>query len=432
MNKKSYVSSEHSTALMRWLSKATKSLGREVAKNTYVVGGAVRNFKLKQPIKDVDIVLDAITLGKNSAWLAEELAVLIPAETETMSDQYGVAKVWVKSEWLVGGLDLSEFSAEGDAAIEIVDARAETYSDDTGGGYKPTIEKSTIREDIFRRDFTFNTLMWRLSDLANGPDQAEIIDITGCGLDDLEAGEARCPLDPERTFHDDPTRILRAVKFLVKYGLTIPKDTAKAIKKTKWSLLKVHYNRVYTEVEKLLNERSWKKSLSIFHKLGIMEVLSELANREDGFRSALATKAKTLPYMFFIELLGFGLPIKHTLSFLNSDQIDRMRDLSILLTKEEQEDLVKALKSPGSALKDKKFLPSLARQKGVAGGQVGAFMSRRMTQLRSLYLETPNIIYDPQQIKSNLMRDLSVARVASRHIATRLTLQASTKDSLRR
>jgi tRNA nucleotidyltransferase/poly(A) polymerase len=415
--KTAYVSTNHSTELMKWLSKATKSLGHEVAKNTYVVGGAIRNFKLNQPIKDVDIVLDAITLGRDSAWLAEELSSLIPAQTETMSDQYGVAKVWVKSEWIVGGLDLSEFSAEGDAAIEIVDARAETYSDDTGGGYKPAIEKSTIKEDIFRRDFTFNTLMWRLSDLANGPDQAEIIDMTGCGLDDLEAGEARCPIDPERTFHDDPTRILRAVKFLVKYGLTIPKDTDKAIRKTKWSLLKVHYNRIYTEIEKLLNERSWKKTLSAFHKLGVMEVLSELANREDGFRSALATKAKTLPYMFFIELLGFGLPIKHTLSFLNSDQIGRMRDLSILLTKEEQEDLVIALKSPGSALKDKKFLPSLARQKGFTGGQVGVFMSRTMTQLRSLYLESPEIIYDPQQIKSELRIDTPSTRVASRYTA---------------
>ena len=53
-----------------------------------------------------------------------------PARTETVSDQYGVAKIFVKSEWVVDGLDLSEFSADGEP-IEIVDARSETYSDDT-------------------------------------------------------------------------------------------------------------------------------------------------------------------------------------------------------------------------------------------------------------------------------------------------------------
>lgn len=397
MYKFSYVSSSHSTVLMKWLSKATSSLGREVAKNTYVVGGAIRNFVLGEPVKDVDIVLDSITLGKDSAWLAEELAEMIPARTETLSDKYGVAKIYVKSEWIEEGLDLSAFSADGDAAIEIVDARSETYSESE---YRPSVNKSTIREDIFRRDFTFNTLMWRLADLADGPDKAEIIDITGCGLDDLEAGEARCPLNPIKTFRDDPTRILRAIKFLIKYGLKIPSETEKAIKKTRWSMMKVPSNRIYGEIRGILSERTWKKVLEAFEELELIEVLAEIAEEDESFKTSLGKFSNKLPYRFFIDLLDLGLEVKHEISFLSRKEIDRMRELSDILTVEHQNDLVKALKSPGSAIKDKKFLPSLAQ--GLRGSEMRNFMKDKMDQLRELYLARPMVIYRPNIIKDYL------------------------------
>ena len=404
MIKSAMVSSEHSIVLMKWLSRATKRIGRDVAENTYVVGGAVRNFKLNMPVKDVDLVLDSIALGENSAWLADELADMIPARTETVSDQYGVAKIFVKSEWVVDGLDLSEFSADGDAAIEIVDARSETYSDDTGGGYKPSVEKATIREDIYRRDFTFNTLMWRLADLAEGPDQAEIIDMTGCGLDDLKAGEARCPLDPVQTFHDDPTRILRAIKFLVKYGLKIPRDTAQAIIRTKRSLLKVSADRVLPEILKILNERTWKKVFSSFEDLGLFEVLKEIAEKNQPFRSALSTKAKRLPYMFFIKLLNMEIAVKHDLSVLSRNQIARLEEIAFTLTDEEQLDLVKHIKSPGGALKDRSFLPTLAREKGIDRSNIQQFMSRKMDQMREMYVSDPSIINKPDLIKRRISK----------------------------
>jgi len=399
MFKLSYVSNEHSTALMKWLSISTQKLGREVAENTYVVGGAIRNFKLNVPVKDVDLVLDSVALGKDSEWVAERLARMIPARTETVSDQYGVAKIFVKSEWIVDGVDLSEFSANGDAAIEIVNARSETYSDDTGGGYKPTTTKSTIREDIFRRDFTFNTLMWRLADLANGPDKAEIIDITGCGLADLEAGEARCPLDPVKTFYDDPTRILRAIKFLVKYNLKIPKDTAQAIMKTRRALLKISADRVFPEIKNILNEKSWEKVLTSFEELGLIDVLKEIAETNESFRSALSSQAKKLPYMFFIKLLNMGIKVRHDISFLTRNQMQRMEELSRHLDLEDQSDLVRALKSPGSAIKDKRFLPNLAQEEGVKGKAIRDFMALKMEQLREMYLEDPEIIYNPTEIK---------------------------------
>jgi hypothetical protein len=62
-------SHERSTALMRWLGALAQRLG--VGRDTYVVGGAVRNFILGQPIKDVDVVIDTTKAGHNSAWFAE-------------------------------------------------------------------------------------------------------------------------------------------------------------------------------------------------------------------------------------------------------------------------------------------------------------------------------------------------------------------------
>ena len=71
---------DHATsiALMKWLSKQTKSLG--IAQHVYIVGGAVRNFVLDQPIKDIDMVVDSLALrgGRDSEWVAQRLAQRIP------------------------------------------------------------------------------------------------------------------------------------------------------------------------------------------------------------------------------------------------------------------------------------------------------------------------------------------------------------------
>ena len=112
--------------------------------------------------------------------------------------------------------------------IEIANSRKESY----GGGHKPEhVEPASIEEDMYRREFTFNTLMWRLSEVANGVDKAEIIDLTGCGMRDLQNMQMVCPSNPDKTFSDDPTRMVRAVKFLVKYGFSIPPQTRKAIER---------------------------------------------------------------------------------------------------------------------------------------------------------------------------------------------------------
>lgn len=411
------VSSEHSTALMKWMSNAVRQFSPKIGENVYVVGGAVRNFVIDQPVKDVDMVIDSQAAGRDSAWLATQLARLIPAQTEVITDNYGVGKIVVKSEWFVDGLDLSEFSVDGDAAIEIANARAETYSDDTGGGYKPNVEWSGIEEDVMRRDFTFNTLMWRLSDLADGPDKAEIIDMTGCGLDDLKAGEARCPLDPDQTFHDDPTRMLRAIKFMVKYGLKIPNDTAASIKKMKMSLLKVSPDRVFPELEKILDEDKWKATLEQIARLGLADPIKEMLQTHKGFATRFKSLAAKRPVRFFLSLVDLGLPVRHDLARLDAEAKKRVWDLSFQMSREEQDQWVAALANPSGVIKDRNFFPSLAEKQGLRDKRSkGMFMGKATQIARDIILEQPEIVEDRNALMKEIGRRVSsMGRTAGKY-----------------
>jgi len=221
---------------MKFLSGVARRLG--VGNDTYIVGGAVRNFTLdptglKYPIKDLDIVIDPVSVGRKDAsdWFAKQLSENIPAETKIVTNNYGVAILSVVGEWVLDGQ-----SMRGEV-IEIANARKESYGGgdsekDSGKGYKPhMVEPATIYEDIKRREFTMNYLLWRLYDLADGPDKAEILDLGGCGLRDLKEGVLRCPSDPDKTFSDDPSRLLRLCRFSVKYGFKIPPEIVESARR---------------------------------------------------------------------------------------------------------------------------------------------------------------------------------------------------------
>lgn len=143
-----------STAIMKFLAGVARAEG--VASHVYIVGGAVRNHLLGVPVKDVDVVVDSVALnGRDSDWFARVLAENIPTTTNLTTNQYGVAILTVKGDWVLDGIPLAG------EVIEIANARKESY-DNAGGkgkGYKPTdVSPATIKEDIFRREFTFNCM----------------------------------------------------------------------------------------------------------------------------------------------------------------------------------------------------------------------------------------------------------------------------------
>src|SRR5262249_45315504 len=104
-------------------------------------------------------------------------------------------------------------------AVELVSARAESYQPDSR---KPDVWDGSLRDDVYRRDFTINTL---LENLHTG----ETLDVTARARDDLRDGVIRTPKAPRITFFDDPLRMLRAVRFAARFGFSIEASTWEAI-----------------------------------------------------------------------------------------------------------------------------------------------------------------------------------------------------------
>ena len=317
-------------ALMKWLSEATRRLG--VGRDTYVVGGAVRNFLIDKPIKDIDVVIDTTKARHDSDWLAKNLAQAIPADTNVTTNQYGVAILTVKGDWMVGGDNLKG------EVIEIANARKESYGGSSGKGYKPhSVAPATIEEDLRRREFTFNTLLWRLMDLAKGPEKAEVIDLTGCGVRDLEQRTIRCPQDPNKTFSDDPTRMLRAIKFTGKYGFKVPPDVARSIKQNASKMKRMPWEAVASIlVNDVLNQPTARKSLKQMRDLGLLQVVSEMIQEQKPFATYMAGQLRrNRKIQLLLDLMELGVPASTPISFLDPAGRQRLRDITVPMPEKE-------------------------------------------------------------------------------------------------
>jgi tRNA nucleotidyltransferase/poly(A) polymerase len=377
---------EQSIALMRFLSKVAKRLG--VGEHVYVVGGAVRNFIIDRPIKDIDVVIDSVALGgKDSAWFAKKLQGAIPAKTSLQTNQYGVAILSVNESWVVDGADL-----QGEV-IEIANARKESYGGDEGKGYKPhMVEPSTIEEDIKRREFTFNTLLWQLSELAHGPDKAEIIDLTGCGVDDLQEGVMKCPSDPDKTFSDDPTRMLRAVKFLVKYGFKIDPPVAKAIRRNADKLKKAPQNAISEIlVNDILQMSQSKTTLKVLKNLGLLDVVKEMLESNKPFRKTLVNWAgRDAKVLFLFDMMDIGLPLNTRLRFLDDAQMARLRTVALEMEAREADKFVDLLKQPGRQMDTQALIGEFDLQ--------GREIRNLMEVARDVLLRQPGLRKSPRNL----------------------------------
>ncbi len=159
----------------------------------YLVGGTVRDILLGEPSFDVDIVVEGDAIALAGA-LAEELGGRVRAH-----DKFGTAVV------LYGE----------DERVDVVTARSESYE---APAALPTVEPGSIDEDLHRRDFTINAMAVSLK----GDEPGLLVDpFQGHG--DLQAGRIRVLHD--RSFIDDPTRILRAIRYEDRYGFRMDDET---------------------------------------------------------------------------------------------------------------------------------------------------------------------------------------------------------------
>jgi tRNA nucleotidyltransferase/poly(A) polymerase len=215
----------------------------------FVVGGYVRDRLLGLNKTDIDITV----LGDGIAF-AEIVARDFDQSLSAIYKKFGTALLEID-----------------DTKIEFASARKESYNTNSR---KPIIEFADLTEDLSRRDFTVNALAVSLNNNNN-----EVIDMFE-GLTDLKEKVLRTPLDPEKTFSDDPLRMMRACRFASQLGFEIAGDTFHAIKQmkdrlriTKGEDTVVSQERITDEFLKIMASPKPSVGLSRLFKSGIMEII---------------------------------------------------------------------------------------------------------------------------------------------------------------
>ena len=180
---------------------------------TRVAGGWCRDKILGRPNDDVDLAVNVLTGVEFAAKVQEYVE---SAEVQ-LAEKFKVNVVRSnpeKSKHLETAIvDIHGFK------VDIVNLRGEVYDEDSR---VPTMAFGTAADDAFRRDLTINSLFYNLN-------EQRIEDFTGAGLRDLAAGLVRTPCAPQRTFLDDPLRVLRALRFASRFGFDLDESLAAAV-----------------------------------------------------------------------------------------------------------------------------------------------------------------------------------------------------------
>ncbi len=237
---------------------------RAVRNGAYIVGGFVRDLILERPSLDFDIVIegDAIALARS---LAENYGGRLVSHT-----RFGTAK-WRLYEAADGtpGMDARLIAAlDGGTKdlpefLDLISARTEFYEYPSA---LPTVERSSIKLDLHRRDFTINTLALRL----DGRHYGDLYDFWG-GLADLRKGVVR--VLHSLSFVDDPTRMARAVRFEQRFHFAIEERTLQLIGEARALLRQLSPDRIRHEFDLILAE---PRAAAMLARLDELELLNTL------------------------------------------------------------------------------------------------------------------------------------------------------------
>ena len=208
----------------------------------YVVGGYVRDYYLRRPSTDIDVVV----VGSGIE-VAEALGREVKGKVSVFKT-FGTAMV----------------RAHG-TEVEFVGARKESYTQDSR---KPQVEPGSLEDDQRRRDFTINAMAWCL----NGDRFGELVDPFE-GMFDLEDCIIRTPCDPDITFSDDPLRMMRAVRFATQLGFDIEEETFDAIARNKERIKIVSKERIMVELNKIVLSPVPSIGFDLLHMTGLLELI---------------------------------------------------------------------------------------------------------------------------------------------------------------
>lgn len=239
--------------------------GTEFEGTVYIAGGAVRDELMGNPIKDIDLVVDMQNGGiKFAEWATKKMGNYKETANPVIYPTYGTAKFNLRGI-NYKGQDLSMVD------IETVMPRSEEYKP---GNRKPSVKGASLKADAERRDLTANSLFKNIS-------TGEIVDLTGKGKDDLEKGIARTPLDPDETFTDDPLRMMRLIRFYVKYNWKIPLNIVRSLKKNSDQIDNISKERIQDELNKILKTDNAGKAFKLLRQSGLSSYIFPKLNVTD-------------------------------------------------------------------------------------------------------------------------------------------------------
>ena len=243
------MSHNYSQYLKHPVFKVASEIVTEKKVEAYVIGGFVRDLLLDRPSKDIDIVVVGSGLD-----LAKACAEKLRVKKVSTFERFGTAHFRYK-----------------DLEVEFVGARKESYRSDSR---KPSIEDGSLRDDQNRRDFSINALALNLHKDHFG----ELIDPFN-GRVDLYKKIIRTPLEPAKTYSDDPLRMMRAIRFATQLDFKIENKSLEAIAENAHRLEIISRERIVTELNKI--------------------ILSDTPSR--GFKLLYSTK---LLHQFFPEMIA--------------------------------------------------------------------------------------------------------------------------------
>ncbi len=244
------------TLIVGKIAESAASLGVEA----FVVGGFVRDKLLGRPCMDIDVVClgDAIALANAVS------SLFSPQPKVSWFKNFGTAHMNIK------GYD-----------VEFVGARKESYLQHSRN---PIVEEGTLQDDQERRDFTINALAFSVKDVplsGAGQDQPDavypaenlsIIDPFN-GIEDLGKGIIKTPMAPEKTFSDDPLRMLRAIRFAAQLGFTIEADTLLGIADAAHRISIISQERITDEFNKIMMSKKPSVGLDLLYKTGLLKLI---------------------------------------------------------------------------------------------------------------------------------------------------------------
>jgi len=209
----------------------------------YLVGGFVRDIILERNKNEMDflVVGDGINF-------AEQLANDLGIKEISIYKNFGTA----------------HFNYQG-MALEFVGARKESY---IRNSRNPKVEKGTLDDDLNRRDFTINSLAVSL----NAKTFGKLIDKFD-GLKDIERKLIKTPLEAEKTFDDDPLRIMRAFRFAAQLNFSVDESVLKAASLMAERLKIVSVERITDELMKILATDKPSVGLILLFESGILKVI---------------------------------------------------------------------------------------------------------------------------------------------------------------